>query len=712
MPKSSIEMKKNPIIFAALLICINVLISTSMQTAFAQKVNEKVGARVKNGSCSGAVIPAKKDGTLKFAVMSDVHISIGAPSVEGTAACVEDINKNTDIQFVIISGDIANFGADDELACAKNIFDKLNKPWFIVAGNHDATWSESGTNSFAKAFGYERFSFDAGGIKFLGTQCGPNVRMAPALIPRESMLWLDSCINALPDNQPFVFVNHYPLDSSLLKYDEVLNLLKKKNIQFSINGHWHSDNAMDYEGVPGAIVRSTLATKKGDIGYVIVNVEGATVTFSDKIVGKEERNPWFTIRMSSGAPYNNAIKYEHPQNTANSKYQEVKELWRIENSADIGCAAAIWRPGEALVQPNEGANALPTVSNKIKKGDIAIYADEAGYVYGLDAVTGSKLWSYRTDGKIFSSPAIGNLNTSTSGRKTEGGKGEGIAVIGSTDNYIYALTAKTGKLIWKFKCRKSVLGSANIYKGRVYIGASDGSMRALNLKNGKLIWENNEVKGFMEARPYVDNEQVVMGDWATNLYSFNPKNGKIQWVWSTKKSSMMLSPAEVWPVKSNGKIIFVTPERINYQIDAKTGELFAKSYGGRESIGLSPDGKYYFIKNMKDTVRAYKAGEISIGTAQVQPSKSSVPVKWQTITDYGYEIAPTPITCSVGNGKENMGIAFIPTDKGNIYALNISDGSIAWEHRVAGALINYILPIGRNQLLVSTMDGIVTLLEY
>lgn len=115
---------------------------------------------------------------------------------------------------------------------------------------------------------------------------------------------------------------------------------------------------------------------------------------------------------------------------------------------------------------------------------------------------------------------------------------------------------------------------------------------------------------------------------------------------------------------------------------------------------------------MKDTVSAYKAGEVSIGTAQVQPLKNSVPVKWQTITDYGYEIAPTPITCSVGNGKENMGIAFIPTDKGNIYALNISDGSIAWRHRVAGALINYILPVGHNQLLISTMDGIVTLLAY
>jgi hypothetical protein len=384
----------------------------------------------------------------------------------------------------------------------------------LLLGNHDATWSESGTNSFAKAFGYERFSFDAGGIKFLGTQCGPNVRMAPALIPRESMLWLDSCINALPGNQPFVFVNHYPLDSSLLKYDEVLNLLKKKNIQFSINGHWHTDNAMDYEGIPGAIVRSTLATKKGDIGYVIVNVDGATVTFSDKIVGKSVRNPWFTIRMSNGVPYNKEIKYEHPQNTMNSRYPQIKELWRVENSADIGCAAAIWRPGEAPVQPNEGANTLPAVSNKVKSGDIVIYADEAGYIYGLNAVTGSKLWSYRTEGKIFSSPAVANLS---------GGKEEGIVVIGSTDNYIYALKAKTGKLIWKFKCRKSVLGTANIYNGRVYIGASDGSMRALNLKSGKLIWENNEVKGFMEARPYVDNEQVVIGDWANKPLLFQSK---------------------------------------------------------------------------------------------------------------------------------------------------------------------------------------------
>ena len=96
--------------------------------------------------------------------MSDIHISIGTPSEKGTMQCVEDINANPEIQFVMINGDIANFGSDDELQSAKDILDKLNVPWFIIPGNHDATWSESGTNSFARIFGYERYEFEAGGI--------------------------------------------------------------------------------------------------------------------------------------------------------------------------------------------------------------------------------------------------------------------------------------------------------------------------------------------------------------------------------------------------------------------------------------------------------------------------------------------------------------------------------------------------------------------
>ena len=638
--------------------------------------------QIKDGTYSGVRIPAKADGSLKFAVMSDVHISVGTPAEKGTLDCVEDINKDPEIQFVLITGDIANFGSDDEITSAKNIFDHLKMPWFIVPGNHDATWSESGTNSFTRIFGYERFEFEAGGIKFLGTQCGPNIRMAPALVPRESMLWLEDQIEKMPESQPLFFVNHYPMDTSLLKYDNVLELLKRKNIQMVFSGHWHVDKAMEYEGIPGVIIRSTLATAKGDKGYVIAELKGSLITFQDKIVGKKEPGKvWYTVRLSQGKAYPDNIVYEHPKNDFNARFPQVKEVWRYENNADIGSAAAIWRK-KGLVFPGVGFNALPSVSGGVQEGDIVIFADEAGMIYGLDAVSGTKKWEFKTEGKIFSTPAVSG----------------DYVVVGSSDNNIYCLNPENGKLRWKFPCAKSVLGSANIFKETVYIGASDGVFRAINLKTGKLVWEYDKMKSFVVSRPYVDKDQVVLGDWGNCLYSFSPKNGKVQWIWKTPKSVRNYSPAQVWPVKSKGKIFIVTPDRISYAIDAASGKTVSSVYGGREAIGLSPSGGEYYIKCMKDTVRAY--------------STDNLKTAWQTITEYKYEIAPSPITVKENVGKDGLGLLFISTDKGNVFALNCSDGSVAWQHKVAGALVNYALPIGNNTILVSTMDGVVCLLEY
>ncbi len=638
--------------------------------------------QIKDGTYSGVRIPAKADGSLKFAVMSDVHISVGTPAEKGTLDCVEDINKDPEIQFVLITGDIANFGSDDEITSAKNIFDHLKMPWFIVPGNHDATWSESGTNSFTRIFGYERFEFEAGGIKFLGTPCGPNIRMAPALVPRESMLWLEDQIEKMPESQPLFFVNHYPLDTSLLKYDNVLELLKRKNIQMVFSGHWHVDKAMEYEGIPGVIIRSTLATAKGDKGYVIAELKGSLITFQDKIVGKKEPGKvWYTVRLSQGKAYPDNIVYEHPKNDFNARFPQVKEVWRYENNADIGSAAAIWRK-KGLVFPGVGFNALPSVSGGVQEGDIVIFADEAGMIYGLDAVSGTKKWEFKTEGKIFSTPAVSG----------------DYVVVGSSDNNIYCLNPENGKLRWKFPCAKSVLGSANIFKETVYIGASDGVFRAINLKTGKLVWEYDKMKSFVVSRPYVDKDQVVLGDWGNCLYSFSPKNGKVQWIWKTPKSVRNYSPAQVWPVKSKGKIFIVTPDRISYAIDAASGKTVSSVYGGREAIGLSPSGGEYYIKCMKDTVRAY--------------STDNLKTAWQTITEYKYEIAPSPITVKENVGKDSLGLLFISTDKGNVFALNCSDGSVAWQHKVGGALVNYALPIGNNTILVSTMDGVVSLLEY
>ena len=80
----------------------------------------------------------------------------------------------------------------------------LDIPYWVVSGNHDAKWSESGCNTFVRVFGYEQFEFEAGGYRFMGCNSGPDMRMTGALVPRSSMNWLKS----KEPGKPLIFLNH------------------------------------------------------------------------------------------------------------------------------------------------------------------------------------------------------------------------------------------------------------------------------------------------------------------------------------------------------------------------------------------------------------------------------------------------------------------------------------------------------------------------
>ena len=619
-----------------------------------------------------AVVSALAQETpVKFAYLSDIHICEGTPRIENLRRCIADINSQPDIQFTLFGGDITEFGADHEIAMTKAMIDSLDHPYWIVAGNHDAKWSESGCNTFARVYGYEQFEFEAGGIKFLGCNSGPNMRMAPALLPHESLVWLDSIMTATPKEQPVIFVNHYPQDTSILNYFQVMNTLKKGNIQLLIGGHWHQNRVLNYEGVPGILGRSPDRGK--EVGYNIIDIADGVFSIHERILVDKEGNvitpldraPWYTQQLTGTPqyepdraagrdnPYGLPLDYPFVKFDVNRAFPQVAEIWRSQDEGDIGCGA-------------------------VKAGDLVLYANEAGVVKALDAATGREVWRFATEGKVFSTPAVWKKRV----------------VVGSTDGYIYCLSLRDGRLRWRYRCDKSVLASPVIYKGIAYVGSSDHVFRALKVRSGRLVWARDGIAGFVECKPYVDQDQVVFGDWANTLYSLDPRTGAVQWTWKTK-GSRMFSPAAVYPVKSHGKIFLVTPERKTYALDAKTGQQLWVSAGGRESIALSPDGETVYVKTMFDSVQAYA-------------TDSDTAVKrWEVQPGFGYEIAPTPFACSADGA-----LLFVPTDKGNLFCLNAADGSPVWKHKISVALINSILPLPDRQLLVSTMDGVVTLLRY
>lgn len=679
---------------------------------------------------SEIVSPATSSEEVKFAYLTDVHISVGTTNVEDLENSVKDINALGDINFVILGGDITEFGSDAEILLAKSVLDKLTCPYYILAGNHDSKWSESGCNTFAKVFGYESFDFEAGGVRFIGCNSGPNMRMAPALVPRESMVWLDSLTKAIPRGTPVIFVNHYPLTEEMLNYKDVLTYLSRTNIQLALCGHGHNNRKLSYTvpvfAIPfaaesqnvtssqtpfqirAAMGRSNLRAGRAGSGYNIITIADGKITMAERMNGTT-LSPWNTyniiaqkqqvegsVAASSATASSSAAATANASSTStvtatqkSATYPEsvqLKPLWVIQDNTDIGAGTTY-------------------------SGEVVYYANTAGVVKAVDAKNGNLIWSYKTGGKIFSTPAISN----------------GKLVIGCTDGYIYCLDSKgekvvniyknqkpsdkslsgdsgassqnsktfnyRGKLLWKVKAEKSVLPAPAIHKGIVYIGASDGVFRALRLKDGSEVWRYSGIKGFVEAKAYVDDEGVYVGDWRNTFYAFHPKTGALLWTWTNKKLNRMLSPAAVWPVKSHGKVFIVTPERVVYALNAADGKELWSASGGREAIGLSSDGKAIYIKTMQDSVFAWSA---------VFDVAKRV---WSSFSGYGYEIAPSPITTQDG-------LLFIPTDKGNIFALRESDGKVVWSYNFSIALINYIQPLGRHRILVSSMDGKVGIINY
>ncbi|HWS00367.1 MAG TPA: PQQ-binding-like beta-propeller repeat protein, partial [Prolixibacteraceae bacterium] len=534
-----------------------------------------------------------------------------------------------------------------------------------LPGNHDSKWSESGCNDFISIFGSEHFSFEKGGVRFIGTASGPNMRMAPGLVPREQMVFLDSIVNNLKEpSQKVIFINHYPLDESLANWYMVIDLLKKTNIQTTLLGHGHSNRLYNFEGIPGIMGRSSLQAKQAEAGYNLASIENDTLYYRERLSSGKTLPVWCKVPLRDNLPgvnpTGNSLDAKvsktpvRPDYSMNEEFAEVKKKWSIQEKSDIGTGIS--------------------VSKKT-----VIYANTAGEIVAVDLLSSKRIWSYTTGGKIFSTPAISGNNV----------------VCGSTDQNIYCLNVKSGKLIWMHPTLKPIVASPSIDDGLVYIGSSDGSFRCIRLSDGNLVWKYDSVKNFVECKPLITKTSVCFGSWGNTFYSLDKISGKLNWK-REKYSNRMLSPAAVWPVAANGKIFLVAPDRHMTALDEHTGrEIWdSNKYSCRESIGISKDGNLVYIKNMNE-------GNVDAFYTKSDDQK----LAWECKADLGYEIAPSPIA-------ESRKYLFVPTTSGVVYAINRKTHAVVWKHKVSNALINSICPVGKHKILVSVLDGKVECLSF
>lgn len=179
-----------------------------------------------------------------------------------------------DVDFVVLAGDISDFGIDKEFQWVNEILSDLNKPYVGVIGNHDV--SGAGESIFKEMYGPVNDSFIYGGIKFILINTNSREYRFNGVVP--DVGWLQEEL-AGDDFDRAIVIGHVPpfdgdFDPELeTAYAQALKSSGKVNLSLYAHQHTFKDLEPYEDGI-----RYVVASSMADLFYVKINVWGDSVS--------------------------------------------------------------------------------------------------------------------------------------------------------------------------------------------------------------------------------------------------------------------------------------------------------------------------------------------------------------------------------------------------------------------------------------------------
>ncbi len=204
--------------------------------------------------------------SFRFAVIGDSQ-----RFYDELADFVNYINRYDDISFVLLNGDITDFGLNREYNWISRELRKLKMPFLAVIGNHDML--ANGRVIYQQMFGPENFSFDYNGTRFIGINTNSREVGFNGSIPDTA--WLRKAVrtNNTGEQSPTFVFSHVPPTSA--DFDPQLTepfahiLAGGGNVSHSIHAHEHNfSRANPY----GAAVEYVVVGSLNKRSFAIVNV--------------------------------------------------------------------------------------------------------------------------------------------------------------------------------------------------------------------------------------------------------------------------------------------------------------------------------------------------------------------------------------------------------------------------------------------------------
>ena len=168
--------------------------------------------------------------SLVFIALTDTH-----SGYSDLRAAVKTINEMEGISFVVVCGDITNWGLAKEFDDYFGVINRLNIPFITVIGNHD--YLSSGKLIYNKMFGLTNFYFDIGNYRMVifDNVVWENGNQSP------DFDWFQGALT-VPEGMTGIACFHiHPWDLQLDKghADRMREIIENKSVALSLFGHGH-----------------------------------------------------------------------------------------------------------------------------------------------------------------------------------------------------------------------------------------------------------------------------------------------------------------------------------------------------------------------------------------------------------------------------------------------------------------------------------------
>ena len=207
----------------------------------------------------------------RIGLISDTHITHGGAFLEKVYDKGVELLNSWDIKFVIHAGDLTDIGTLDDYELALEKINEINKPLFLIPGNHDS--KNVGDQLWEEMIGERSFVYEEPGFIMIGIDSSiPD--MNEGRIGPKTLKWIKKQLRQIDESFYKIVVFHHQLlpiphtgreRSVIQDSGDVLKLLLDENVQLVINGHRHISNSYTITDGSGEMViinAGTMSCKK------------------------------------------------------------------------------------------------------------------------------------------------------------------------------------------------------------------------------------------------------------------------------------------------------------------------------------------------------------------------------------------------------------------------------------------------------------------